>query len=116
MVGDDRTEELRILRDIARWTREAALPLLRGRVERLLDSDAKKRVYAALETGTGGVVAIEKATGVNHNDIGPWIKLWETEGIVDNGVTPTKATFTLSELGIAPAPPKGDRPRRAGAK
>jgi transposase-like protein len=116
MVGDDRTEELRILRDIARWTREAALPLVRGRVERLFDSDAKKRVYAALETGTAGVVAIEKATGVNHNEIGSWIKLWDTEGIVDNGVTPPAATFTLSELGIAPAPPKVDRPRKAGAK
>lgn len=116
MAGEDRTEELRVLREIARWSREAALPHVRARVERLVDGDAKKRVYAALEGGNAGVRAVEKATGVNHNDIGSWIKLWETEGIVDGGVTPPRATFTLSELGIAHAPPKVDRPRKAGAQ
>ena len=28
MAEDDRTEELRLLRDVARWTREAALPAM----------------------------------------------------------------------------------------
>ena len=116
MAGDDRTEELRILREIARWTREAALPLVRSRVEHLLDSEGKKRVYAALELGSVGVMAIEKATGVNHNEIGAWLKQWEAEGIVEKGATPPKATFTLGELGIAPALPKAERQRQARAK
>lgn len=116
MAGDDRTE-LELLREIARWTREAALPVVRERVERLLESEAKKRVYAAMEGGTAGVKAIEKATGVNSSkDISPWAKLWEAEAIVDRGSNPPKASFSLSELGIAPAPPKTLRPRKAGAR
>lgn len=114
MAEDDRTEELRLLRDIARWTRESALPRVRERVERLLDTDAKKRVYAAMEAGSAGVKAIEKSTGVNSSkDISPWVKLWESEGIVDKGSNPPKATFSLNELAIEPAPPKTERPRRA---
>jgi hypothetical protein len=89
MAEDDRTEELRLLRDVARWTREAALPMVRERVERLLDTDAKKRVYAAMEAGSAGVKAIEKSTGVNSSkDISPWVKLWESEGIADKGESP----------------------------
>jgi hypothetical protein len=107
--------EVELLEEIARWTREAALPVVRARVERLLDTDPKKRVYAAMEGGLAGVKAIEKATGVNSSkDISPWAKHWEAEGIVDRGSNPPKATFTLSELGIPPAPPKTERPRKAG--
>jgi hypothetical protein len=113
MAADERTE-LELLREIARWTREAALPLVRERVERLLDTDPKKRVYAAMEAGTATKVAISTATGMNvGRDINPWIKVWEDEGIVDRGSNPPKATFTLSELGIAPAGPKTDRTRKA---
>jgi hypothetical protein len=115
-TGEPKTE-LDYLAEIARWTREAALPTVRTRVERLLDSDAKKRVYEALESGKQGVKAIEKLTGVNSSkDISPWAKLWEAEGIVDRGSSPPKATFSLSELGIPPAPAKTERPRKAAAK
>jgi hypothetical protein len=114
MAGDDRTGELMLLRDIARWTREAALPIVRTRVERLLDSEPKKRVYEALAAGTAGVTAIERSTGVNASkDISPWIRLWMAEGIVDRASNPPKATLTLNELGIAPPLPKTDRPRKA---
>jgi transposase-like protein len=110
MAGE---EELALLREIARWTREAALPVVRQRVERFVDTDAKKRVYAAMEDGQSAVVAIEKTTGVNRSkDIVPWIRLWEAEGLVERGSSPPKATFSLSELGIDPPPPKTDRPRR----
>ncbi len=112
-AGDDRTE-LEFLRDIARWTREAALPQMKVRVERLLDNDAKKRVYVALEAGDAGVKTIEKSTGVNSSrDISPWIRLWEVEGIVNPGSNPAKATFTLSELGIETPPPKVARTTKA---
>ena len=114
--GDGRTE-LDLLRDIARWTRELALPRVKERVERLLDSDAKKRVYAALEAGDTGLQAIEKSTGANRTrDIGPWIKSWIAEGIVDEGTNPPKATFTLAELGIELAPPKPTRARTGEAR
>jgi hypothetical protein len=114
MTADE--AELELLREIARWTREAALPTVRARVERLLDTDAKKRVYAAMQGGHFGVKAIEKATGVNASHISPWAKGWEDEGIINGGSNPPRATFSLSELGIAPPPPKSERPRRASAE
>lgn len=109
MAGSDPSEELRLLAEIARWTRQIALPVLRPRVERLLDSDPKKRVYEAIAAGDSNVLAVEKATGANHTDIRLWLKTWEAEGIVEAGVNPPKATFTLSELGIPPAPPRAAR-------
>ncbi len=121
MASGDKIEraktELDYLADIARWTREAALPVVKERVERLLDGEAKKRVYAAMEEGTATKVAIEKATGVNvGRDMNPWIKQWEAEGIVHQGSNPPKATFSLSELGIPPAPAKAERPRKGAPK
>jgi hypothetical protein len=80
-MSPNESEELRLLDEIARWTREAALPIVRARVERALDSDPKKRVYEAMEEGTASVAAIEKSTGVNHNDIKKWIEEWEGERI-----------------------------------
>jgi hypothetical protein len=107
-------EEIRLLRRIERWTREAALPLVRERVERLLDTDAKRRAYGAMN-GTASLMAIEKATGANHTDVKGWLALWEIEGIVEPDASPPMASFTLRELGIAPPPPKAARPRKANA-
>jgi hypothetical protein len=118
MATGEKTEktELDYLAEIARWTRQAALPVVKDRVERLLDTDAKKRVYGAMETGTATKAAIEKATGSNvARDINPWLASWETEGIVEKGSNPPKATFSLSELGIAPPAAKTDRPRKTAA-
>ncbi len=109
MAGSDASEELRLLAEIARWTRQIALPGLRPRVERLLDSDPKKRVYEAIAAGDATVLAVEKATGANHTDIRLWLRIWEAEGIVEANANPPKATFTLSELGIPPAPPRAPR-------
>jgi hypothetical protein len=108
---DVENEELRLLEEIARWTREAALPIVRQRVERLLDSDPKKRVYEALAEGDKTVVAVEKATGVNHSDIREWLGVWDAEDIIVSGSKPPKALFTLGELGIAPAPARTPRKR-----
>jgi hypothetical protein len=107
------SEELRLLAEIARWTREAALPVVRERVERLVDSDPKKRVYDAIAEGDATARAVEKATGVNHNEARKWIDEWEAEGIAVPGAQPPKAMFTLRELGIAPPPER--TPRRRGS-
>ena len=104
-------EELRLLAEIARWTREAALPVARERVDRLLDSDAKKRVYEAIAEGTAPVAAVEKAVGVNHKDIRAWVAEWEAEGIAVHEARPPKAMFTVRELGIAAAPARTPRKR-----
>jgi hypothetical protein len=105
------SEELRLLAEIARWTREAALPIVRERVEGLLDSDARKRVYEAIAEGTAPVSTVEKSTGVNHSDINEWVAQWQTERIVELDVKPPKAMFTLRELGISPAPARKPRKR-----
>jgi transposase-like protein len=107
------SEELRLLAEIARWTREAALPIVRERVERLLDSDPKKRVYEAIAEGTATVTAIEKSSGVNHTEARRWIDEWEAEGIAVPEAKPPKAMFTLRELGIAAAPARTARKRSA---
>jgi transposase-like protein len=104
-------EQLELLREIVRWTREAALPTVRPRVERLLDTDPKKRVYEAIAEGTASVKAVEKSTGANHNDIRTWLTTWEAEGIAEPDASPPKALFTLRELGITPAPQRTPRPR-----
>lgn len=114
MPADVVTEEIRLLRRIERWTREAALPLVRERVERLLDTVAKRRAYGAMD-GTASLMAIEKTTGANHSDVRGWLAVWEIEGIVEPDASPPMASFTLRELGIAPPPPKAARPRKANA-
>ena len=114
MPADVVTEEIRLLRRIERWTREGALPLVRERVERLLDTDAKRRAYDAMN-GTASLMAIEKTTGANHSDVKGWLAVWEIEGIVEPETSPPVASFTLRELGIAPPPPKAARPRKAKA-
>src|SRR5437016_455265 len=107
----DGSEGLRLLAEIARWTREAALPVVRDRVERLVDTDPKKRVYHAMVDGTANLTAIEKSTGVNHTEARKWMDEWEAEGIAE--AKPPKAMFTLRELGIAAPPPRA--PRRRGS-
>jgi hypothetical protein len=107
------SEEIRLLTEIARWTREAALPIVRERVERLLDGDPKKRVYEAIADGNTAVSVVEKATGVNHNEINRWVAEWQAERIVESDAKPPKAMFTLQELGISPAPPRTPRRRQA---
>ncbi len=109
----DGSEELRLLAEIARWTREAALPVVRERVERLVDSDSKKRVYDAIAEGTANMTAIEKSTGVNHTEARKWIDEWEAEGIAVPDARPPRAMFRLRELGIAP--PSAHTPRRRGS-
>lgn len=103
---------LKVLQEIARWTREAALPLARERLGRLLDSDPKKRLYDAMADGTRAKSALEKTSGVNHNEIKKLIQLWELEGIIERGANPPKAVFTLQELGMEPAARKTSRERK----
>lgn len=117
MTDVDRTEELALLREIARWTREVALPLARLRVEGLVDTEAKKRAYVAMEGGTNSKPVVAELAGVNRTrDLVPWLAEWEAQGIVDRGSNPPKATFSLSELGIAPPGPKADRSRKSAGE
>lgn len=111
----DGSEELRLLAEIARWTRQAALPVVRERVERLVETDAKKRVYDAIAAGDANLTAVEKTTGVNHTEARKWIDEWEADGIAVSDAKPPKAMFTLRELGIAAPPPHVPR-RRSSAK
>jgi hypothetical protein len=114
MAAGERAEEIRLLREIARRARVSALPGLRERAKELLETDSKKRAYAAMD-GATGLVAIEKATGANHNDVAKWLKGWVPEGLVDPDASPPRATFTLAELGIDQPPPKTARAKKSAA-
>ncbi len=111
MATGDKTE-LDYLAEIARWARLAALPSIRARALELLDTDSKRRAYAAMD-GATGVIAIEKATGANHVDVAKWLKVWMPEGLVDLDTTPPMASFTLAELDVETPPPKTTRTKRA---
>jgi hypothetical protein len=113
MPSDD---ELTLLRQVAKWTRESALPLARARVESALDSEPKKRVYAAMD-GSVTVNQLEKLTGANHNDIRGWVAQWVASGLAElDGATPT-AAFTFAELGLAAPSPKAPKAAtKKGAK
>jgi hypothetical protein len=109
---DGKSEELRLLAEIARWTRVSALPVVRPRVVQILDSDPKKRVYEAIAQGTQSILAVEKSTGANHADISKWLRAWVAEGIVEADSKLPKALFTLDELGISHAPARIVRARK----
>jgi hypothetical protein len=111
--GDDAASQLELLRELVlatreatKWTREGALPAARARVEGLLDSDAKKRVYQAIAQGQVSVRGLESIANVSRNTAQVLVTQWEAAGIVEPGSNPPKAVFTLAELGIAPPPPK----------
>lgn len=106
--------DLDYLAEIARWSRLAALPGIRARAPEILETDSKKRAYAAMD-GKAGVIAIEKATGANHNDIAKWLKVWAGDGIVDPDSSPPKASFTLAELGLETPPPKAVRAKKGAS-
>jgi transposase-like protein len=105
-------EELQLLREIAKWTREGALPAVKDRVVRLLDSELKKRVYEATAEGRLSYRALETETGVNRATIRQWVVEWEEQRIAEPGATQPTALFTLREFGIQPAAPKTAKPRK----
>jgi hypothetical protein len=111
MATGEKTE-LEYLAEIARWTKLAALPGLRSTAQALLDTDSKRRAFGAMDGGTG-VIAIEKATGANHNDVAKWLKVWVPAGLVDPETSPPRASFSLAELGIDAPPPKAVRAKKA---
>jgi transposase-like protein len=116
MDGGERDEKLELLREIAKWTRESALPTVRDRVVRLLDSDQKKRVYEAIAGGNLSYRSLEAATGVNRALAREWVVQWEAQRIAEPEAAQPRALFTLRELGIPAPPPKADRAPTKAAK
>lgn len=104
-------EQLQLLREIARWTREAALPATRDRVLEILDTDEKLQVYDAMKAGDESIRALERVTGVDRRSITPWVQEWTAKGIVDADASQPKATFGLRELGIQ-VPPAATKSKR----
>lgn len=102
MVVDEESEQLKLLREIAKWTREGALPAVRARVVGLLDTDTKKRVYQAIADGKLTPRALETVAATSRVTAQNLVTEWEAAGIVVAGSNPPKAVFTLTELGIAP--------------
>lgn len=110
------TVEVQLLRQLVKWTREAALPTVRARVEGLLDTDTKRRVYQAIADGKVSVRGLENAANVSRVTAQTLVTEWEAAGIVELGSNPPKAAFTLAELGISPPAPKVATPKGAAAR
>lgn len=72
-------------------------------------------MYEAIAAGTASLTAVEKSTGVNHNEIRKWVAEWEVERIAKLDAKPPKAMFTLRELGIALAPARIPRNRASSS-
>jgi predicted Rossmann fold nucleotide-binding protein DprA/Smf involved in DNA uptake len=118
---DDRElmeKQVELLQEIAKWTRESALPTVRERVVRLVDTDPKKRVYEAMAEGSLSYRSLEAATGVSRAAIPTWVTEWEAQRIVTSDGGQLRALFTLRELGIpaAPAATKAERPAKKAAE
>lgn len=103
---DPNERQLQLLTQILKWTREAALPLVLKRIGPLLDTDAKKRVYRAIEDGKATPRKLEQVAGVSRDTAHKLIDEWAEAGMVEPGSNPPKAVFTLAELGIPLPGPK----------
>jgi hypothetical protein len=112
MAIDEVDEQTRLLREIAKWTRESALPTVRDRVLRLLDSEPKKLVYDAIATGTLSYRSIEANTGVRRALVSQWVAEWEEQRIVELDTPQPHALFTLRELSIPAPAAKDPKPSR----
>ena len=110
------SDELLLLRQIAKWTRQSALASTQLRVAAILDTEPKRRLYAALEAGDTSVNVLEKTTGVNHNDIRKWAIEWTAAGLVEAGLGGPKAAFTFAELGWSSPAPRAAARVRADAR
>jgi hypothetical protein len=106
---DPTDKSLDLLAQLVKWTREAALPNVRKRVDASLDTEIKLRVYHALSDGTMTPRKLEDAhLGVSRDSAQRLVEEWEALGLVDAGSNPPKASFTLAEFGIVP--PRAARP------
>jgi hypothetical protein len=79
--------EMSLLRSIASsleelviWTRAMGYSSVRETLQSALDTDEKRRVYAAMD-GRRGVQEIYELTGVNSRYISEWGQAWERLGI-----------------------------------
>lgn len=114
---DPNERMLELLSQIAKWSREAALPNVQKRVQESLDTETKLRVYDAIRDGTMTARKLENASlGVRRETAQRLVEEWEAAGLVEPGSDPPKASFTLAELGIAPPPPKAAGGKKSAAK
>jgi hypothetical protein len=111
---DPHERTIELLEEIAKWSREAALPAAKARVVGLLDTETKLRVYDAISGGTLTVRKLEDAgLGVSRKTAQEMVDEWDAAGLLIPGANPPKALFSLAELGIVlPATPatRGRKP------
>lgn len=92
------------LEQLAIWTRVMGYASARETLQSALDTEEKRRVYAAMD-GQRGVQEIQELTGVNVRYISEWGQAWERLGIA----VPSKASsvkgrrqraFDLRDFGL----------------
>jgi len=96
------SEELKVLREILRWTKFAGMGQVKMVLETVLNNDRKKLAYQ-LSDGTRGTREVNAQSGYTGSVSDLW-KEWKRKGIGDTISVQRgerfKRTFDLEEFGI----------------
>ena len=103
------SEELYLLREIARWTREAALPIVRDRVQAC--STRSPRKGRTPQSRARPASWRSRRRPANHEGHQPWIAAWIPRASSTRVATRPRATFPLPSW-VSRAPAR--RPPEAG--
>lgn len=93
---------IRLLHKLIIYTKLANYENIRNRLITILDSEDKKRVFAATD-GNNSTRQIESITGVSKDTVSNWWDEWEREGIVEESEEVRgrrRRIVLLSEFGI----------------
>jgi len=98
----EETEQVKLLREILKWTKFAGMADVKGVLQTVLNSDKKKLAYQ-LSDGTRGTRDINSLSGYTGSVSDLW-KEWKRKGIGDTISVQRgerfKRTFDLEDFGI----------------
>src|SRR5438105_14381856 len=98
----EETEQVRLLREILKWTKFAGMAEVKGVLQTVLNNDKKKLAYQ-LSDGTRGTRDINSQSGYSGSVSDLW-KEWKRKGLGDTISVQRgerfKRTFDLEDFGI----------------
>lgn len=96
-------EQIRLLKEILKWTRFSAMPGVQVALNDTLDSEQKKLIYD-LSNGQRGSVEIAQAAKVSDWTVRNYWRIWASKGLVEplkaGRGDRFKASFSLEDFGI----------------
>jgi hypothetical protein len=100
MSDDVEKEILSTLKDILKWTRIRATPVVKISLERALSKPEYRKLYQALD-GKQTQLGLARRSGLSQPRVSSLITSWQKSGLVEE-VSPHKYNrlFDLEEMGI----------------